>query len=615
MKQTKFPYSFFRAFLLLGSLFFLWAVSQAAVPQTLHFQGQLVESGTPVTGDRYFKFSLVKYDGLTETLVWPGTSGGIQSVLLSLTDGVFSHEVEVGSIDGPSLADLTNPANQPLYLKIRVSPDDVFYADFGYSPLTSVPFALAAQQAETAVTAQGVLAGSIGLNELSTEVQDQLGQSGGGGISSQQLIQILGTDLSYSEVANQSGPVFIDNTLNSTSEVPRFDKTFVISIPVDECGLSAGDYLFPFSVNVFGQTDLTLLAGSGRISVLDGELGFLQFNADPCLFGSPGADPASIPGVYPFSLQATDGSQTEFENFNLVVEPAGMRYVPAGTFFMGDAMYESTNDERPLRTVTISRPLFVDEVEMSQGEWLSVRSSAIGSIDGGYVELSTGWFFDDDEQPIRYIPWKDIILWLNAKSLLEGLDPVYFLDAQFTTVFTPNNVDDIVTNPDTPDYDVYANLSANGYRLPTEAEWEYFARGTKSGKRYPWGNDDPNLTYVLYSPSGFSAPEPTAVIGADRNFSRWEPNGFGLRHLAGNIGEFVWDVYSSSGYSATSSTVTDPLGPDGSGTVYTSRERVYRGGDYTSNAIELRVANREKQTETSQTLIVSFRVVRNASFD
>src|SRR5208337_1325175 len=94
-----------------------------------------------------------------------------------------------------------------------------------------------------------------------------------------------------------------------------------------------------------------------------------------------------------------------------------------------------------------------------------------------------GYSFDNPgagkaaNHPVQMVNWYDTVKWCNARSQQAGLTPVYYTDAGMTQVYTNGDTDA-----------VYANWAANGYRLPTEGEWEKAARGGLSGQRFPWGN-------------------------------------------------------------------------------------------------------------------------------
>jgi len=156
-------------------------------------------------------------------------------------------------------------------------------------------------------------------------------------------------------------------------------------------------------------------------------------------------------------------------SFNL---PAGMTLIPAGVFTMGDTL-DGENDAIPIN-VTVSA-FYMDVNLVSLSQWQGVYSYATSH---GYSFVNAG-MGKAVNHPVQTVDWYDCVKWCNARSQQAGLTPVYYTDAGFTRVFT---------NGDSGTTAVYANWRTNGYRLPTEAEWEKAARGGLIGQRFPWGN-------------------------------------------------------------------------------------------------------------------------------
>ena len=286
---------------------------------------------------------------------------------------------------------------------------------------------------------------------------------------------------------------------------------------------------------------------------------------------------------------------------------ADMVQIPAGTFDMGNPLNsaEGASSELPVHAVTLST-FYIDRYEITKTLWDDVR--AWGSTHG-YTDLPVGSTKGADH-PVNSIDWYSAVKWCNARSEKDGLTPAYYTDNSLTTIYKTGVVNVVSAQ---------VNWNTNGYRLPTEAEWEKAARGGQSGQRYPWSltisRNEAN--YFVYSTNGntpFYPYDLAPTLGFDPTYNdgvapytspggSFSPNGYGLFDVIGNVWEWCWDGWDATYYSSSPS--VDPKGP----TVTT--QRIVRGGGWTnSDARDCRLSTRGNNEPNRVENYNGFRSVR-----
>ncbi len=257
----------------------------------------------------------------------------------------------------------------------------------------------------------------------------------------------------------------------------------------------------------------------------------------------------------------TSGTDLENEQEQpQVTVPEGMVLVPAGTFMMGSTI--GRNDEQPIHQVTISRAYYMGKYEVTQAEWEAVMGTNPSYRKG-------------DDLPVENVSWYDAVQYCNALSEKSDLIPAYTINEST----------------------VMWNRDANGYRLPTEAEWEWAARGGGKGSLdYSYSGSDTIDTVAWYTWNSGSQTHPVGQKQANR---------LGLYDMSGNVDEWCWDWYNR--YSSDSQ--IDPMG-DSSGII-----RVLRGGGWDNSMMGVRSTNRYGDIPDNWGNISGFRLARSLSFE
>ena len=305
--------------------------------------------------------------------------------------------------------------------------------------------------------------------------------------------------------------------------------------------------------------------------------------------------------------------------------PHDMAYIPDGTFEMGGSFAEGDADELPVHTVTLDS-FYMGKYEITNAEYCTYLNSALGSsiyVSAGVVRgsednqpycytsayLSSSPIVHSDgvfslrtkgersmaNDPMGMVTWYGAVAYCNWRSQQEAREQCYTLRTWS------------------------CDFSKKGYRLPTEAEWEYVARGGLAGRRFPWGDTISHSQANYFSSTDYAydiSPTPgghplwndgvrpyTSPVGFFDGTTKYQgdyqwagsatsyqttsgANNYGLYDMAGNSSEWCNDRYSSSYYS--SSPLNNPTGPT------SGPSRVLRGGgsDLNPNADYCRAASR-----------------------
>lgn len=255
--------------------------------------------------------------------------------------------------------------------------------------------------------------------------------------------------------------------------------------------------------------------------------------------------------------------------------PEHLARIAGGTFEMGDVMGDGEYNNETVHRVTVSSFL-LGKTEVTFDEY-----DAYCNATGKSKPSDQGW--GRGKRPVINVSWLDAVEYCNWRSKQENLTPCYTINGDA----------------------VACNWSANGYRLPTEAEWEYAAR--QGGQKVRFGNGknvadpseinfDATASYKkTYSKAGEYRQKTTPVAS-------FGPNSLGLYDMSGNVWEWCWDWYAEY----PSAAQTDPKGPD------SGVRRLLRGGSWYGYPVFVRASNRGYDTPSYRGSDFGFRLARAA---
>lgn len=556
-----------KLFLLLTSLFLTLSIH--AAPPLISYSGQVSVDGQPYTGTGLFKFAFV--DGQGQFSYWShdGTSSAgsepTGQVSVPVNAGLYSVMLGDTALTGMSaIAESIFANHNDVHLRIWFSDGQGFELLTPDRRFASVPYSLGANGTSTANLVHTGSGSSSGDNN-DTNATPVLGNPNYnfGGPLGEGFARL---------VAN--GPDQPSDTLI----LLEGDSAQIVTYFADQPGrlqYAFGEHTFamPKSDELIPTQNTLVGAGSVRLSAPTGSknLAVLKVSRasgrNPTKFGGGTTAVSggttlptivSIPTTRAISAGATEslivsasgedlsvqwkkngvylpGATSPALNLNNVTQAEAGQYVAVVTNEHGSVTSEpiTVSVQTPVVPTGVYRinnssgasghevaltGFAIDAHEVTKGLWDKIRTWA----------LSNGYAFGNEgkghapEHPVHSINWYDCVKWANALSEHDGLTPCYYTDDNCTQVYRSGEID--LTN-----YKV--KWTANGYRLPTEAEWEASARGLLIGSKYAWGETS-STTKANYDQS---------LIGGTTAVKAYPTNGFGVHDVGGNLREWVWD--------------------------------------------------------------------------
>ena len=329
-------------------------------------------------------------------------------------------------------------------------------------------------------------------------------------------------------------------------------------------------------LEVFNKTGQDVLEASNgkqypEISIKFFDVAYLGSRPSPNPSPTPTPTPTPSPTPTPTPTPAPTPTPTPTPAPTPTPSPASAGFVRinGGTFMMGSPKNEGGYaDVEGQHRVTVSS-FSMGIYPVTQKEYEEVMGSNPSKFRGPNL-------------PVEQVSWFDAIEYCNRRSQREGLTPVYSISGSGEK------------------QKVTWNRKANGYRLPTEAEWEYACRAGTTG---PFNTGDKISTnQANYYWDSYKNVVNETSRQSTTDVGSYPPNPWGLYDMHGNVSEWCWDWYGVYGTSAR----TDPMGAS------SGDRRITRGGNWAGKGLDLRSAARAASTPSTRLFFYGFRLVRNA---
>ena len=265
------------------------------------------------------------------------------------------------------------------------------------------------------------------------------------------------------------------------------------------------------------------------------------------------------------------------------------------TFQMGAEYSGSDEMEKPVHNVTFTRDIYMCDHEVTQKEWQAVMGNNPSFFQGEEAGKKVVDGEVQENRPVEKVSWYAVIVYCNKLSIKDGLQPCYSVKVGGTEVDWANLKYADIPTSDNADWNAaVCDFTKNGYRLPTEAEWEYAARGgIADTAKAVWAGTTDESELEKYA--WFVKNSNTRTHEVKKKL----PNGYGLYDMSGNVWEWCWDWYKNY-YGDEINPVGGSSGPN----------RVFRGGGCGNPTFFCRASYRSFKEPTHSTSVLGFRLVR-----